>query len=260
MERTLARIDKNDHTAKDAAFEALRKEFYPKEEAEYFIDRNRKFSVPLIDFLEKPYSYDFGGDVYGILDDVGVVGASQIKYYRWDLIKPQLYFNPEFNADGSIRSLSLSPLADLVKVKEGETSIPEIAAELAYYWVRPDMRGRGLGKDLFNQPFDELVSKERPKSFLFTTTMGNSTGKGAGKTLMNFILEKNKIANGLSQDGKVIVRGVSVSWSEVASLGLNPEMFEVREASRATKTLALKYGMKFYGYSKNLSPTFGLVK
>lgn len=260
MERILARVDNNDKEVKSAAFDALRKEFYPLEDIGSFIDRNEKFALNVADFLETPYSKDFGGDVYCISDESGVVGASQVKYYRWDLIKPQLYFYPEFDANGSIQNLSLSPLTEIVKVREESSTIPEVAAELAYYWVRSDMRGKGLGKDLFNQPLDGFVDKAKSKSFLFTTAMGNSAGMDTGKILLNFILERNKIANGLSQDGKIIVSGVDISWSEVAALGINSEMFEVREVSKATKTLALKYGMRFYGYSKNLSPTFGLLK
>lgn len=164
------------------------------------------------------------------------------------------------NEDNSIKSVYLYPLENIVKTVDGGSIIPEVAAELAFYWVRPDMRGKGFGKDLFNQPLDGFTDTTKPKSFLFTIAMGNVAGRGVGQILMNFILEKNRIVNGLSQNGKTILSGVGASWTEIESLGINKEMFDVREVSKATETLALKYGMKFLGYFKNLSPAFGLVK
>ena len=260
MERVLVRIEDIDCNAKTEAFEVLRKEFYPQETAETFIDRNVKFSVSATDFLKTPYVHDFGGDVYSISDEVGIAGATQVKYYKWDLIKPQLYFYPVFNEDNSIKDIYLCPLENIAKSMCGENNIPEVAAELAFYWVRQDMRGKGLGKDLFIQPLDGFTDATTSKSFLFTIAMGNAAGMGVGQILMNFILEKNRIINGLTQNGKIIINGVGASWSEIESLGINSKMFGVREASKATESLAIKYTMKFYGYSKNLSPTFGLIR
>lgn len=263
MEILLEKVPISNEAQKAVAFETVRKEFYPTETHEAFVARNQQFTLYDSDSFLKNIAPDksFGGDIFTITDETGVVGVSQIKYFKYDLIRPQLYFFPRFEEDGkTIASIYLSQLGKEVEKRNHEKKI-EIATELAYYWVRPEMRGRGLGKKLFNKPLDVFVEKkDTMSSFLFTIAMGNAAGQEHGKKLLNFMLGKEAEVNGKDEKDKTKVTGIEVPWREIKQLGLNPFMFDVRKESEATRILAIKYGMKFYGYFRNLSPVFGVVK
>lgn len=262
MEVLLQKVGVTDEAQKEAALEAVRQEFYPAEIHETFVARNQQFTLYDSDsFLKNTEDKLFGGDMFMITDETRVVGVSQIKFYKYDLIRPQLYFFPTFQEDGkTIASVYLSQLGKEVEKPNAEVKI-ETAAELAYYWVRPEMRGKGLGKELFNKPLDVFVEKKDTiSSFLFTIAMGNAAGKEHGKKLLNFMLERETQVNGKDEKDKTRITGVQVSWNEIEQLGLNLTMFDVRKESEATRILAIKYGMKFYGYFRNLSPVFGVVK
>lgn len=262
MEILLHRVEVSDEAQKTTALEAIREEFYPAENHEAFVARNHQFTLyDSENFLKNIEDKSFGGDIFTIIDETGVVGVSQIKYFKYDLIRPQLYFFPNFEADGkTIASIYLSQLGKEVEKRNLEKKI-EIATELAYYWVRPEMRGKGLGKELFNKPLDVFVEKkDTMSSFLFTIAMGNAAGQKHGKKLLNFMLEKEAEVNGKDEKNKTRVTGIVVPWKEIEQLELNPFMFNVRKESEATRILAIKYGMKFYGYFRNLSPIFGVIK
>ncbi|MFA6073910.1 MAG: GNAT family N-acetyltransferase [Candidatus Woesearchaeota archaeon] len=262
MEILLRQVVVSDEAQKTASLEVIRKEFYPDEISEAFVARNQKFTLyDSNSFLNNTEDKSFGGDMFTITDETGIVGVSQIKYYKYDLIRPQLYFFPKFEEDGkTIASIYLSQLGKEIGKPNAEVKI-EIVAELAYYWVKPEVRGKGFGKELFNKPLDVFVEKkDTVSSFLFTIAMGNAAGQEHGKKLLNFMLEREGEINGKDENQKTKVTGVEVPWNEIEQLGLNPNMFDVRKESEATRILAIKYGMKFYGYSKNLSPVFGVVK
>ena len=172
-----------------------------------------------------------------------------------------MYFFPKFEEDGkTIASVYLSQLGMKVEKPNTEVKI-ETAAELAYYWVRPEMRGKGFGKELFNKPLDVFVEKKNSmSSFLFTIAMGNAAGQEHGKKLLSFMLGRETEMNGKDEKDKTIITGVQIPWREIERLGLNPNMFDVRKKSEATRILAIRYGMNFYGYFRNLSPVFGVIK
>lgn len=263
MEISLQKVAVSDEAQKAVALEAVRKEFYPAETHEAFVARNQQFTLYDSDSFLKNITPDksFGGDIFTITDETGVVGVSQVKFYKYELIRPQLYFFPKFEEDGkTITSVYLSQLGKEVEKSNSEAKI-EAAAELAYYWVKPEMRGKGFGKELFNKPLDVFVDKkDTMSSFLFTIAMGNAAGQEHGKKLLNFMLGRETEVNGKDEKNKTKVTGIQIPWNEIEQLGLTPSMFDVRKESEATRILAIKYGMNFYGYSKNLSPVFGVVK
>jgi hypothetical protein len=135
-----------------------------------------------------------------------------------------------------------------------------VAAELAYYWVRPDLRRRGLGRQIFFSPIRKFIALSKETTFVFTTAMGVSAGSQIGKCLLSYLLEQEKKKNGLLPDGRVRVSSIKVSWEDIKrSVGIEKSSFMVREESFATKVLAEQYDMQFLGFSKNLSPTFGTI-
>lgn len=155
-----------------------------------------------------------------------------------------------------IASVSLCSLGDLVDQRLKYNDIHNVG-ELAYYWVSKEYRGKEVGRMLFEKPIEHFVANSEGYKLVFTTAMGVSAGKDAGKNLLRVLLKNEKAANGVDGDVMVIIGGERLDFNIIQELiDIKNSDFCVREQSLATPKLAITNDMEFVGFSKNLSPTY----
>lgn len=190
-----------------------------------------------------------GGDLYTIRDGSSLVGVLLNKYYAWEKIKPQLNFRPHVVC-GSV---------DLFSLASFESMLPggnhrKVVGELAYFWVSPDYRGQGIGTQLFDLSLREFKAILRRREVIFTLAMGCYSGNPIGPNLQRYLLDKERLENGLRSDGSIAVTGVEVSAMRILKdHGIDVTRLTTSPGSKATEVLARKRGFTFRGYSKNLS-------
>jgi predicted N-acetyltransferase YhbS len=234
----------------DEVLEILRKEFYGRfTEDEYYqtMELDLKFSSQDI----RSGNSAKATDMFVVRDAQTVIGVLVLKYFAWDIISPQLYFEA-VEKTGKLVGLSLKPLKTLIPEVIDNT---QLVGELAYFWVDPSMRGKGMGSFLFKQAIQQFRLILSAHDIAMTLSLGSQVGSGVGRKLKQAMLEFEQKVNGMDQEtGRINVRGEIMSAEVVhANFGLTLTDIQSSDRSKATEILALKHAMKFRGYSSNLS-------
>lgn len=231
----------------------LRKEFYGRfTEAEYqeAMQSDLRFSSTDI----RAGNSTKATDMFVVRDNQSIVGILVLKYFAWELIAPQLYFECVTEAGKSI-GIRLRPLKTLISFTTHET---KFVGELSYFWVDQAMRGKGLGSFLFNQSIAQFHSILSVSDIAMTLSLGNQVSTGIGGKLKKAILELEESVNGIDEEsGLIKVKGEVMYADRVrADFGLHLSDILSSERSKATEVLAIKHAMQFLGYSSNLSLLF----
>ncbi|QQG47875.1 MAG: hypothetical protein HY044_02195 [Candidatus Woesebacteria bacterium] len=114
----------------DEVMQILRAEFYGKYTEEEFLEMMRKDMENDSQSLINSSEIQRATDVFFVREEEIVVAILMLKYYKWALLGPQLFF--EVLSDSQITTaIALKPFNQLV-VSDGLH-----AGELAYFWVNP---------------------------------------------------------------------------------------------------------------------------
>jgi len=190
-------------------------------------------------------------DIFYIRTENSVVAFLVLKFYKWTLLGPQLFFEV-VDSDDEVTAFRLKRFNELV------TSGGTNAGELAYFWVDPALRGQGVGRLLFDYAVNFFQSLLTPLDVAFTLAQGNKAHLAIGIELRDAIIEFEKQANGVSEEtGLPVITSRPFPVCRVEDvLGFPTGEIDTTLGARATKSLALKRGMNFRGYSRNLSLLF----
>jgi GNAT superfamily N-acetyltransferase len=236
----------------EEALEMLRLEFYgrfTKEEFYAFMKRDLAHSGSNL-------LNSHGGrasDLFLMRDYGQLIGVLFNKYYLWSLIGPQLQFRPHYT-EGVISGISLSPLNMIVV---NDLNLDRLAiGELAYFLVNPSQRGKGLGTALFDYALTDFRKVlTRANDIVMTLSLGNYAQTDIGRRVKAYLLEREKIVNGIDESsGQIRVKGEILTQNEaIQQFGLKFGDIASSPKSKATEVLAIKKGLKFVGFSSNLS-------
>lgn len=172
------------HDKTRVALQCLAEEFFP--------DRPNRFIQENYTLLANDQFTPHGrtAEVFVILDNGGIIAVLLVKYYPLSRIAPQLYFHCQD------QGIALKPLKELVQMRFKECK-PQAAAELAYYWVAKEYRGRGFGRRLFEKFIERSQEVLNPGGLIFTITFSLSAKSNKGALLQSYLLRKERQENGL---------------------------------------------------------------
>ena len=239
----------------DGAMQILQQEFYGKysvDESMEMISRdmaNESSALFASDSIQK------ATDVFFQREEGVVVAILALKYYRWALLGPQLFFEVVLS-EGETIAFSLKPMNQLVGSTEAV-----FAGELAYFWVSPSYRGHGIGRKLFAYTVSRFREQLSSGDVAFTLSLGNKSHLYAGRDLKKLMLQHEEAVSGVDEkSGLIRVRSTPLALSTVEDqLGFPVSEIGSSDGSIATEVLARKFGMAFRGYSRNLSLLFASV-
>lgn len=207
----------------------------------------------------KPDTFPKGAEVFELSEKDGKTVALGIsKYYSWNILRNQMAFKAIVSPEGDIQSLRLEKFSDIVDQSLHPDREYSLAIELAYNLVDPEYRGKKLGSKVFDISLARInyISADGPK-LVFTMAKGDHVEDGLGKKIFDYALEKERTTNGVSEDGKAIIKGIDIPVKEIVEYLHLPEDFKfngVHPDSVATVHLANKVGMKEVGLFKDLTP------
>ena len=231
------------------AVEALREEFFARvDPAGYVSSMYNLLAVPGRQMYSSGNPAK-GGDLYTIREGDTLLGVLLNKFYAWDKIRPQLNFRPHI-VGGLVDSFSLASFESLLPSGNHR----RVVGELAYFWVNPTYRGQGIGTQLFDLSLAEFSAILNRSEVVFTLAMGCFSCNPIGPELQRYLLERERIENGIRVDGTTVVTGFKISAMRILKdHGLDVTRLTTNFGSKATEILARKRGFSFRGYSKNLS-------
>jgi len=93
--------------------------------------------------------------------------------------------------EGKLKKLKLKGLSSIVEERLNKEKI-DIAIELAYFVVREEARGKGIGKVLFKKFVDSVQSNPEKYKLAFTIALGKYSFLTLGEKLMRYILQTNE--------------------------------------------------------------------
>jgi GNAT superfamily N-acetyltransferase len=214
-------------------------------------DSLNSFSISEIIDLEYLNSHgERNSKIFGIFDPQGDhVGGLIVKYYPWQKLKKQLYFHPAKNENGEVKTLSVESIASIIEKKLSPKEEIQLGIYLSYFTIKEDLRGKGLGRLLFQKFIEEVKSNPESCKLAFTITLGKYSMIPLGETLMKYLLEG---------EGRRFSN--RTKFSEVAkSMDLPKDLFETDPRSYPTKVFAKESGFTFLGFSKYLGELWGKI-
>lgn len=241
----------------DQGVELLRQEFFPRRDPRTF----REHYLTLLaaggnDVKNK--NKQGGAELYGIVKEDGLVAVLLVLFYDWAVLSPQLFFAVKRGGESQkIESIRLIKLRDLVPQAKGA----KMACELAYFLVSDRLRGRGVGRVLFEYFAVRANEVLKCGDFLFTIQLGLHSYTDIGQRLMSYLLQREELLHGRdSVSGLVNVEGDYFPIADAnAHLGLDLSEIPPHPSSGATAPLALEHRMVFLGFAKHLGWLFGKV-
>jgi len=186
-----------------------------------------------------------------------LVAACVSKYYSWQTISNQICFSLENDQ----KTIKLDRFGNMLTDGDLNKHM-DLVAELAYNVVSPIYRGKGVGDKMFKLRLARVASLAEMNRHLavFTMSRGAHIESGEGNKILNYLLELECKANGKLEDGRVLITGISHEVEKVLTdLGLDSDfdLKRVHQDSTPIVHLSYKYGLKFKGLFKDLSPIFG---
>lgn len=191
-----------------------------------------------------------------ILDGSELAAAGIHKTYSWERLKDQLYYQPDYDESGFMIKVRLRKFVDQL----ADAGLPiehQKVGEVAYMYVKPEFRGKGYGRQLFELQTAAL-QRDSLITLLFTLAQGPYAQTPLVGAALELILQKEKEQNGTREDGRALVTGVYVSTSEImmAAGGQHYQIDQLNQytGSEATVHLAEQDGFTPLGFSRNFSP------
>lgn len=182
------------------------------------------------------------------------VGVTTYKIFDWDRLKKQLYLQTQCIGD-IITHLRLLPFQDVLGAI-GITSPNQHVAELSYTVITDEFRGQGVQTQAFNERLREIIS-QLEDAIVFTIAMSRYQGTDVNHKLTQFMLDVEATINGKNDKGSVNVLGEWVTIEAIENgLSLRLSPFLCTMGSPQTRHLAEKFGLKYAGLSRNLSPVY----
>lgn len=182
------------------------------------------------------------------------VGVTTYKLFDWDRLKKQLYLQTKC-IDNVITHLRLLPLQDLLGAI-GITSPNQQVVELSYTVIVDEFRRRGLQTQAFHERLRGILD-QLEDAVVFTIAMSRYQGTDVNHKLTQFMLDVEATVNGTNDKGSVNVLGEWVTVADIENgLDLNLLPLLCTMGSPQTRHLAEKFGLKYAGLSRNLSPVY----
>lgn len=237
------------------ALELLRLEFYGRYSIEDFysvMHRELANSSETLTLSKEGRA----SNMFLMTESGNLIGVLFNKYYLWTKIGPQLHFRPHYH-EGKVTGISLCPFYQLAGNQEELNR--RTVGELAYFLVSKTERGKGLGGKLFEHAlndFREVLTESGDVAM--TLSLGNYAHTNIGRQIKAYLLEREQANNGVdTTNGRIRVMGEVLSNNQAMELfNLNLESIASSDRSIATEILATKRGMRFVGFSSNLSLVF----
>lgn len=252
---SIRRVDFNkpDRVAR-LVLQMLQKEFYPREKLSALLNKYRDLTKRNgLDVISSSETIPRGAEIYFFGSREKPIGVLDLRFYRFEVIAPQLYLIEKADKEGKISHLSLKCFGEIINKKKK----PKFVGELAYYVVAEQERGKKLGSSLFQQGINRIRELIGGKGLMLVIAKTATTNSRAGKKVTEYLLRREREENGTDEKGKVIIKNIPISVEDIQrSTGVNCANLDAEKMNSPTSHLAEKHGMKFICYSKKLSPVF----
>jgi len=176
---------------------------------------------------------DMSADLHTLFAGNTLIGFVINRYYKPVVLKDVVHYSAIYTGK-RLSGLNPTTFDKLLKPFERNRSI----CELAFYWVNPSWRGKGIGKKLFNYSLKRAKQVLKRDYMLTMVVTGDFLGSKVGTRLYEFI-NNTPISAVTPQLFKLIT-------------GRNIADVKPRLESLATKHMAESVGYRFVGYSRNL--------
>lgn len=210
-------------------------------------------SISLTDTIDGGYLKlhgDRNSKIFGIFNsnDDPIAGLI-IKYYPWERLKKQLFFNPTMNENEEVKTLSVESIASIIDKKLSPQEQIQLGIHLSYFTVKEEMRSKGVGRSLFQKFIDEVQSNPEKCKLAFIIALGKYSKIPLGENVMKHVLE-----DGLGKDAQ------EIKFPDILNrLNLPKDLFEMDVRVYPTKILSKEFGFTFLGFSKYLGELWGKV-
>lgn len=228
--------------------------FFKSKRLEKYVKR-RLESCCNSEFVDLKYLQHFpekNTKVFAIYDkNSNLVGGMTIKFYLWEKLRKQYFFKINYDYIQNKKLISVDHIENILKEKilKLDTEKIKISVELDSFAVREDLRGKGIGKKLFEKFIKETLIITDNTVFAFTIVLGKYSKIKIGEFLMKYFF------NG---DTNVIKQNLPLD-DTLKQLNLPKDLFSVNKDSYGTVILSKKFNFKFLGYGKYLGEVWGLL-
>ena len=240
------------------AMESIRRELFPETPQTEFLKKYFKYlSIDGQKFLKSPFEYQRGGEAYWISTDTEVVGVLILHFYKWETVAPQICFRAEIDYPEGKMMVKRLELTRFESLFNTNTST-KLLAELSSFWVHPQYRGQGYGKELFGKALEVFGTLLRDGDIGFTVARG-ALGKQQGQKIFHHLLDTEEKANGRDPITNLVkITGISVDTDILSrQLGFDCRYFPIHPDSLATVAMAGKSEMTFRGFFRTTGSIFG---
>jgi len=226
--------------------------FFEKDRLQKYI-RERKESFCNSEIINEKYLLkypDKNTKIFAVFDnDLNLVGGMTIKFYLWEKLKKQYFFTIDYDYVQNKKLITVKHIEDIVKYKFTDFDVDDIrvSLELDSFAVKEELRGKGIGKKLYEIFIEEAQKIPENSTFAFTIVLGKYSKIKIGETFMKYFFKENSTIQKLPLDETLKI------------LNLPKDIFRVNENSYGTLLLSKKFNFKFLGYAKYLGETWGYV-
>ncbi len=174
--------------------------------------------------------------------DGRILGAMTLHFYGWKRLRQQRYFSTTTTESSEPGRICVRRFDRIVAGATGSIAPYDVAVELGYIAVDPEVRGLGLGRTLFDIFQHRSSAVGDGRSLAFTIVMSRHAHSQCGSTLMSHLIGRG--ANDL--------RSAMSLRSVATTMALPNDLFEIDAAAYPTARLAQQRGFRFAGYGRNL--------
>lgn len=228
--------------------------FFKNERLKKYINRRIKsFSNSQIinenHLLKNP---DKNTKIFAAFDEnSNLIGGMTVKFYLWEKLKKQYFFNVDYDYVHNEKLISVNHLENIVKNKFSDSNIDNIkvSIELDTFAVKEELRGKGIGKKLYEKFIDEALKIPDNTVFAFTIVLGKYSKIKTGEFFMKYFFNGNS---------NIPMQKIPLKET-LELLNLPKDIFTVSKDSYGTVILSKKFNFKFLGYAKYLGEIWGYI-
>lgn len=190
--------------------------------------------------------------IFGVFDDdLNLIGGMTLKFYLWEKLRKQYFFKIDSDHIQNKTLISVEHIENIVKNNFPEIDINDIkiSIELDSFAVKSELRGKGVGKVLFEKFIKEAKNSPSSPIFAFTIVLGKYSKLKIGEFFMKYFFNGNTNLPKQKLPLKETLKFLNLPY----------DIFKVNEDSYGTLVLSKKFNFKFLGFGKYLGETWGYV-